>query len=136
MFFFFFKQKTAYEMRSSDWSSDVRSSDLKAQALQKLVNGELEAADYAELDNRLTGEREAIVAQQTKAQLTAEHNEQMQQGLFEHEMKRFLKTSSKDGIDYSDKADRGRFERAFALVAGDQANAEKGMDQQIGRAHF
>src|SRR3546814_13884605 len=25
---FFFKQKTAYEMRISDWSSDVRSSDL------------------------------------------------------------------------------------------------------------
>src|SRR3546814_13353104 len=28
MFFFFFKQKTAYEKRSSDWSSDVCSSDL------------------------------------------------------------------------------------------------------------
>src|SRR3546814_8995767 len=28
MFFFFFKQKTAYEMRISDWSSDVCSSDL------------------------------------------------------------------------------------------------------------
>src|SRR3546814_4448804 len=28
MFFFFFKQKTAYEMRISDWSSDVFSSDL------------------------------------------------------------------------------------------------------------
>src|SRR3546814_6084239 len=27
-FFFFFKQKTAYEMRISDWSSDVFSSDL------------------------------------------------------------------------------------------------------------
>src|SRR3546814_10239399 len=26
--FFFFKQKTAYEMRISDWSSDVCSSDL------------------------------------------------------------------------------------------------------------
>src|SRR3546814_1564937 len=26
--FFFFKQKTAYEMRTSDWSSDVCSSDL------------------------------------------------------------------------------------------------------------
>src|SRR3546814_1871296 len=26
-FFFFFKQKTAYEMRISDWSSDVCSSD-------------------------------------------------------------------------------------------------------------
>src|SRR3546814_16900864 len=31
--FFFFKQKTAYEMRISDWSSDVCSSDL-------LVHGE------------------------------------------------------------------------------------------------
>src|SRR3546814_8411650 len=29
-FFFFFKQKTAYEMRISDWSSDVCSSDLIA----------------------------------------------------------------------------------------------------------
>src|SRR3546814_5768787 len=31
---FFFKQKAAYEMRSSDWSSDVCSSDL----LQRLVH--------------------------------------------------------------------------------------------------
>src|SRR3546814_8690731 len=28
--FFFFKQKTAYEVRISDWSSDVCSSDLRA----------------------------------------------------------------------------------------------------------
>src|SRR3546814_1368639 len=28
IFIFFFKQKTAYEMRISDWSSDVCSSDL------------------------------------------------------------------------------------------------------------
>src|SRR3546814_9243225 len=30
--FFFFKQKTAYEMRISDWSSDVCSSDLLSAA--------------------------------------------------------------------------------------------------------
>src|SRR3546814_10136366 len=30
--FFFFKQKTAYEMRISDWSSDVCSSDLAVKA--------------------------------------------------------------------------------------------------------
>src|SRR3546814_11634457 len=30
IWFFFFKQKTAYEMRISDWSSDVCSSDLAA----------------------------------------------------------------------------------------------------------
>src|SRR3546814_15773975 len=31
LLFFFFKQKTAYEMRISDWSSDVCSSDLLIQ---------------------------------------------------------------------------------------------------------
>src|SRR3546814_5461261 len=31
--FFFFKQKTAYEMRISDWSSDVCSSDLEPGSL-------------------------------------------------------------------------------------------------------
>src|SRR3546814_10183361 len=33
--FFFFKQKTAYDMRISDWSSDVCSSDLTASRLSK-----------------------------------------------------------------------------------------------------
>src|SRR3546814_3993060 len=36
-FFFFFKQKTAYEMRISDWSSDVCSSDL---AIRRVGRGE------------------------------------------------------------------------------------------------
>src|SRR3546814_7133601 len=35
--FFFFKQKTAYEMRISDWSSDVCSSDLAAIAVLTLA---------------------------------------------------------------------------------------------------
>src|SRR3546814_4585789 len=33
--FFFFKQKTAYELRISDWSSDVCSSDLRKVATEK-----------------------------------------------------------------------------------------------------
>src|SRR3546814_3591763 len=37
--FFFFKQKTAYEMRISDWSSDVCSSDLAAN-YNRQENGE------------------------------------------------------------------------------------------------
>src|SRR3546814_5810753 len=36
-FVFFFKQKTAYEMRISDWSSDVCSSDLNTELL--LIKG-------------------------------------------------------------------------------------------------
>src|SRR3546814_2502204 len=34
-YFFFFKQKTAYEMRISDWSSDVCSSDLSQELRTK-----------------------------------------------------------------------------------------------------
>src|SRR3546814_12727905 len=34
--FFFFKQKTAYEMRISDWSSDVCSSDLRTKRVSKM----------------------------------------------------------------------------------------------------
>src|SRR3546814_21077425 len=35
--FFFFKQKTAYEMRISDWSSDVCSSDLRPKRLDEYL---------------------------------------------------------------------------------------------------
>src|SRR3546814_7283253 len=35
MYVFFFKQKTAYEMRISDWSSDVCSSDLILALLER-----------------------------------------------------------------------------------------------------
>src|SRR3546814_9160645 len=38
-FFFFFKQKTAYEMRISDWSSDVCSSDLAGNAVEQAKPG-------------------------------------------------------------------------------------------------
>src|SRR3546814_3120677 len=38
--FVFFKQKTAYEMRISDWSSDVCSSDLRREADEQPVVAE------------------------------------------------------------------------------------------------
>src|SRR3546814_4295774 len=50
MSFFFFKQKTAYEMRISDWSSDVCSSDLQAETRKNsTVAREYEIALPAEL---------------------------------------------------------------------------------------
>src|SRR3546814_3135082 len=39
LIFFFFKQKAAYEMRISDWSSDVCSSDLPNEQLSPTVSG-------------------------------------------------------------------------------------------------
>src|SRR3546814_7168590 len=44
---FFFKQKTAYEMRISDWSSDVCSSDLRNVDLPLSFVDRLEIWDHA-----------------------------------------------------------------------------------------
>src|SRR3546814_1530391 len=46
MYFCFFKQKTAYEMRISDWSSDVCSSDLDLD--RQLIHGD-DAARFIRL---------------------------------------------------------------------------------------
>src|SRR3546814_5723505 len=70
---FFFKQKTAYEMRISDWSSDVCSSDLSAvDALQRLIDGDRRppvqafgglraGADIAEAEQHLVLQDMAVV---------------------------------------------------------------------------
>src|SRR3546814_981937 len=42
--FFFFKQKTAYEMRISDWSSDVCSSDLSSIVIEAMEDAIQRAA--------------------------------------------------------------------------------------------
>src|SRR3546814_3377591 len=47
--FFFFKQKTAYEMRISDWSSDVCSSDLNGLLFIQTQNNGSDSRYHAEL---------------------------------------------------------------------------------------
>src|SRR3546814_2381581 len=46
--FFFFKQKTAYEMRISDWSSDVCSSDLR-EVVVEVRGGDAPGGDEGEI---------------------------------------------------------------------------------------
>src|SRR3546814_4929064 len=53
VFFFFFKQKTAYEMRISDWSSDVCSSDLKYRCHPPPSAKKLNAAPVFQVCTRL-----------------------------------------------------------------------------------
>src|SRR3546814_5762764 len=50
---FFFKQKTAYEMRISDWSSDVCSSDLTAQAATAIEDLESAARLFHRRDEQV-----------------------------------------------------------------------------------
>src|SRR3546814_2021641 len=52
--FFFFKQKTAYEMRISDWSSDVCSSDL-LNILGQNANRSIMLPDIFHVETKLSG---------------------------------------------------------------------------------
>src|SRR3546814_10519308 len=62
-FFFFFKQKTAYEMRISDWSSDVCSSDLRVQTRYPARNL---LADSAPADRIRDDQRPAAAHRNTR----------------------------------------------------------------------
>src|SRR3546814_11431095 len=62
--FFFFKQKTAYEMRISDWSSDVCSSDLagyKRDAAPRADGGCRHAAAHGRLWRQVRDEARRLV---------------------------------------------------------------------------
>src|SRR3546814_4187071 len=70
--FFFFKQKTAYEMRISDWSSDVCSSDLAFDEALQAVRTQI--AFYAStpaykvvLDAHDMGDLQPILQERTRA---------------------------------------------------------------------
>ena len=58
--FFFFKQKTAYEMVMSDWSSDVCSSDLVAA-------GQVSSGTGLQRDRSVAGARARIVVTDTRS---------------------------------------------------------------------
>src|SRR3546814_3021311 len=58
---FFFKQKTAYEMRISDWSSDVCSSDLLARS------GEADFVLESAADERVAHEDQPFAQRHTDA---------------------------------------------------------------------
>src|SRR3546814_7468439 len=51
--FLFFKQKTAYEMRISDWSSDVCSSDLRVDILESELLQEHRSVDADQVERQV-----------------------------------------------------------------------------------
>src|SRR3546814_5536559 len=67
LLFFFFKQKTAYEMRISDWSSDVCSSDLMKTQIVVLLAASVLALSACKNETP-TAQEEAAEAQSAMEQ--------------------------------------------------------------------
>src|SRR3546814_5395376 len=57
LLFFFFKQKTAYEMRISDWSSDVCSSDLVHFKGETTLDNGITVGARVELEGQTSGDQ-------------------------------------------------------------------------------
>src|SRR3546814_11085949 len=75
--FFFFKQKTAYEMRISDWSSDVCSSDLLAQLVAVADNLCLQhAGDALDAILKIAGDAQQGALRRGAGERDGEHREQ------------------------------------------------------------
>src|SRR3546814_18023343 len=68
LYFFFFKQKTAYEMRISDWSSDVCSSDLLALATRTIAI-EHQVVGGAHRISERVGDRDSALFRQAHPQV-------------------------------------------------------------------
>src|SRR3546814_3973867 len=85
VWFFFFKQKTAYEMRISDWSSDVCSSDLGAAFVSvtigiKLHDREDHAAYLASWLQALRNDKRCIFTAARLAQDASDRSEERRVG--------------------------------------------------------
>src|SRR3546814_2608206 len=72
-FVFFFKQKTAYELRISDWSSDVCSSDLAELADHVLASAGIAEAAAEGFSATLVGAARSRIGDAADAAITISH---------------------------------------------------------------
>src|SRR3546814_4544227 len=95
--FFFFKQKTAYEMRISDWSSDVCSSDLNG---HPTPTGNIKWGDYDDLSTYTIARSNITYKDDQNKILTDQLNLRydFNTGAVEH--------SLSTGLDFTREADR------------------------------
>src|SRR3546814_11562455 len=138
--FFFFKQKTAYEMRISDWSSDVCSSDLDAIRARGLeIDASFShgpwsfAASYAYADSRVRASGAALAldglrpAQTPRHQGSATIGWRGEGGLTASVTGRYVSSQFEDDVNVRRLDDALTFDAALAvpLAAGVSVGAER-----------
>src|SRR3546814_9980979 len=77
MIFLLLRQKTAYQMRCSDWSSDVCSSDLVLRRAGRIVPGEV----VARRRDRLSGRGVAVILLAERVRVVFDVVEHMQRAM-------------------------------------------------------
>lgn len=103
--------------------TEIRS-ELKA-ARAKAFSGEMTPDEYSDLEDKLSAERESIVEAKRSAEQAHRYNEQRQAEFIADTRAASFKEFKAEGVDYSDKAMRAKFDRALSVLVADPEYASK-----------
>lgn len=107
----------------------------RAQALEKLMSGEMEAAEFAATESRISDALEELTSARIRAETLAEANVQSQQ-VYQQKAIQRLVAKTKTEVDYAaDQGARDDFDTALQVVAAKQTNKGKDFADLIEDAH-
>lgn len=107
----------------------------KAEAMKKLMEGDLSSDDFAEIESRVSNALEDLTAQRIRAETLREANIQNQAAQQQAEIKKLIQ-SSKDEVDYlKDPRAQKQFDMALTLARQDSDNDGLGFDALVAQAH-
>ena len=91
----------------------------KADAMRKLLNGEVDADEFAAEDSRISGELEELAAARIRAETLQDANRQASV-LYQQQALKRLVTKVKGDVDYAaDESARKQFDTALKVLAAD-----------------
>lgn len=107
----------------------------RAQAMEKLMSGEIEAAEFAATEARISDALEELTSARIRAETLAEANVQSQQ-VYQQKAIQRLVVKAKAEVDYAaDQSARDDFDTALQVVAAKAANKGKDFADLIEDAH-
>lgn len=127
----------AYQAEVPTDYKDKRSELLKdkAAAMKKLMDGEIDADEFAQTEARISDALEDLTAQRIRAETLLEANKQAAQQYQQKAIQRLI-SQSKSQIDYAaDVKAQRQFDAALTAIQTDPDNAAKDYADLLGEAH-
>lgn len=107
----------------------------KTEALKKLMDGEIDAEEFARTESEIADKLEDLTAQRIRAETLIEANVQTQQAYQQREVQKLI-ARTKSEVDYAaDPKAVKQFDTAMAILSNDPDNASKDFAELIQDAH-
>ena len=108
----------------------------KAEAMKQLMDGELDAEEFAAKESEISDKLEDLTAQRIRAETLQEANTQTQAVYQQREIQKLIRTAKADGLDYTqDPSAAKQFDTALAVISADPDNKGADYAELISEAH-